>query len=158
MKTQQIPQQTLSDFGIILLFMLAAICIICVAMLINRIFSQQKPNAIKLSTYESGEEPIGNTWGHFNVRFYVIGLIFLLFEVELLFLFPWAVVFADKGYQQATQNFWGWFALIEVFVFILILAIGLGYVWKKGFLDWEIPKPQAKDVKSFVPKELYDNF
>ena len=152
------PQQTLNDFSIILLFILGAICIIVLAFLVNRMFREQKPNLVKLSTYESGEEPIGNVWGHFNVRFYVVALIFLLFEVELLFLFPWAVVFADNDSQQATQNIWGWFAFIEMFIFVAILAVGLGYVWKKGFLDWEIPKPQAKDVKSFVPKQLYDNF
>jgi NADH-quinone oxidoreductase subunit A len=150
--------QNLSDFSIILLFMIGAVMIVGMAFMVNRIFRQQKPNEVKLSTYESGEDSTGTTWGHFNIQFYVIALIFLLFEAELLFLFPWATVFADKDYQHQTQNLWGWFAFIEIFVFILILGIGLVYVWKKGFLEWAKPNIITEDIPSHVPKKLYDDF
>lgn len=148
--------QELSDFGMILLFMIGAMTIVGISLLLNSLLRTQKPNPVKLMTYESGEDTIGNTWGHFNIRFYVIGLIFLLFEVELLFLFPYSVVLANPTYLEQTQGFWGWFVLVEIFIFIIVLAIGLLYVWKKGFLAWEMPKTDATDIPSFVPKELYE--
>ena len=80
----------------------------------------------KLTSYECGELPEGSAWVKFNIRFYVIALIFLIFDVEIVFLFPWAVVFQDLGLL----------AFIEAFIFVLILVVGFVYVWAKGDLDW----------------------
>ena len=77
-------------------------------------------------SYECGEIPEGSAWVQFNIRFYVIALIFLIFDVEIVFLFPWAVVYQDLGLL----------AFIEAFIFVLILIVGFIYVWAKGDLDW----------------------
>jgi len=82
-------------------------------------------------SYECGEVPEGSAWVKFNVRFYVIALIFIIFDVEVIFLFPWAVVF-----QELSNNGLGLLAFIEMFVFVLILIVGFAYVWVKGDLDW----------------------
>ena len=115
-----------------------------------------RPSEQKLTTYESGEEPLGQARGKINTRFYVVALIFLLFEVEIIFLFPWAVVFGDKELIESTDGLWGWFAVVEMFIFIGILALGLAYAWRKGFLDW--PKPDLKHAEhhSPVPGHLYE--
>ena len=85
----------------------------------------------KLTSYECGEIPEGSAWVKFNVRFYVIALIFIIFDVEVIFLFPWAVVF-----QSLTESGFGLLAFIEMFIFVLILIVGFAYVWVKGDLDW----------------------
>ena len=82
-------------------------------------------------SYECGEVPEGSAWVKFNVRFYVIALIFIIFDVEVIFLFPWAVVF-----QELSNNGLGLLAFIEMFIFVLILIVGFAYVWVKGDLDW----------------------
>lgn len=81
---------------------------------------------------------------------------FILFEVELIFLFPWATVFTDKELMQQTNSVWGWFTLIEVLTFVLILVLGLAYVWVKGYLDWIGGKQEIPSIHSPVPKQLYE--
>ncbi|MCG6924844.1 MAG: NADH-quinone oxidoreductase subunit A [Acidobacteria bacterium] len=80
----------------------------------------------KLTTYECGEDPTGNAWIQFNIRFYVFALIFIVFDVEAVFLLPWAAVFREMGLL----------AYVEGLVFIAILLVALGYVWRKGDLAW----------------------
>src|SRR5690606_20381551 len=109
----------------------------------------------KLSTYECGEETMGNAWIQFNPRFYVIALVFLLFDVELLFIFPWATVFGQAELIAADAR-WGWFALLEMALFVGILIIGLVYVWKKGDLEWIKPKPVTPRVAVNIPASAYD--
>lgn len=116
----------LFDFANIFVFLIAGIVFILLNILISsiaqtRLFTQEKSIA-----YECGEEPIGDTRIKFNTRFYVIALIFLIFDVETVFLFPWAVV-----YRQI-----GMLAFVEMLIFILILLVGLAYVWAKGDLEW----------------------
>lgn len=91
------------------------------------------------------------------MRFYVVALIFLLFEVEILFLFPWATVFAKKELLEETNGLWGWFSVIEVLIFIAVLALGLAYAWVNGHLDWVKPDPRPTQITSPVPRHLYDN-
>jgi NADH-quinone oxidoreductase subunit A len=126
------------------------------AMTVSRLIRPSRPNDEKLSTYECGEESIGNAWGQFNARFYIIALIFILFEVEIIFLFPWATVFGNKDLIAETEGLWGWFSLVEMFLFISILVLGLAYAWSKGFLGWIKPEPEIKDYQSPVPKHLYE--
>jgi len=116
----------LFDFANIFVFLIAGIVFILLNIIISsiakpRLFTQEKSIA-----YECGEEPIGDTRIKFNTRFYVIALIFLIFDVETVFLFPWAVV-----YRQI-----GMLAFVEMLIFILILLVGLAYVWAKGDLEW----------------------
>lgn len=146
----------LSEFGIVLLFIVGGAIFLLVTFLVSKILRPHKPNPDKLSTYESGEEAIGSAWPQFNIRFYVIALMFILFEVELIFLFPWATVFTDKELMQQTNNAWGWFTLIEVATFVLILVLGLAYVWAKGYLDWIVGKQEIPSIHSPVPKQLYE--
>jgi NADH-quinone oxidoreductase subunit A len=82
-------------------------------------------------------------------------LIFLLFELELVFLFPWGVVFGDVELIASTGGLWGWFSLTETFIFIGMLAVGLIYVWSSGMLDWIKPNPKPEQYKSGVPTERY---
>lgn len=145
----------LSDFGIILLFILGAFAFIAVVLFVARLLRPQKPNVEKNSTYESGEEPVGNANVQFNIRFYVVALVFVLFDVELVFLFPWATVFGQVRLINATNGLWGWFALAEAFLFVVILALGLAYVWAKGYLNWVKPQPKIPTMETKVPADLY---
>ncbi|MBC8323100.1 MAG: NADH-quinone oxidoreductase subunit A [Candidatus Marinimicrobia bacterium] len=114
------------DFGTIFLFILLGIVLVYVPLLISKIIAPKKDTPDKLSTYECGEESEGSAWVQFNIRFYVIALIFLIFDVEVVLLFPWAVVFKELGLL----------AFVEMAIFLIILIVGLAYVWKKGDLDW----------------------
>jgi len=121
---------------------------------LNRLIAPNNPTAEKLTSYECGEEPTGNAWLPFNSRFYVIALVFLLFDVEMVFVFPWATVFGNHEIIAADPR-WGWFALAEMFVFLGILIMGLVYVWRKGDLDWIKPKQVLPTVSSRIPASLY---
>ena len=96
------------------------------ALLIPRIIAPKKPNPIKLQPYECGVETVGETYIQFRVQYYIFALIFLVFDIETVFLFPWAVAF-----DQLPM-----FAVLEGILFILILVAGLAYVWRKGALKW----------------------
>ena len=145
----------LSDFGVILLFLIGGAIFILIGLFTARLIRPHRPNAEKLSTYECGEEAVGNSWVQFNPRFYVIALIFIIFDVELAFMFPWAVVFGRRDLIEATGGLWGLFALAEMVIFIAILALGLAYAWVKGHLDWIKPKPIIPTSHSPVPADLY---
>ncbi len=146
----------LSDFGILLLFILGAFAFIGLVLFVARLLRPNHPNVEKNSTYESGEEPVGNANVQFNIRFYVVALVFVLFDVELVFLFPWATVFGQARLIQATDGLWGWFALAEAGVFVLVLGLGLAYVWVKGYLDWVKPNPVIPTIDTPVPTRLYE--
>ena len=133
----------LSDFGIILLYFIIGFIFVGVGLLASALIRPHNPNPIKNSTYECGEEPIGPPWIRFNIRFYVVALVFLLFDVEVVFLLPWAVVFKQLG----------WFAFIEMIVFVVILLAGLAYVWVKGDIDWERPKPYIPKLDELIVKK-----
>ena len=121
-----------------------------------KLIRPNRPNVEKLSTYESGEEPEGTANIRFNVRFYVVALIFILFDVELVFLFPWATIFADKQLIAETNGLWGWFTFAEMLVFVAILALGLAYAWIKGHLDWVRPQVKTTPFENKIPMDLYD--
>ncbi len=144
-----------TDFGNILLFIISAIALIVGILAFGKLLRPNKPNVEKNSTYESGEAPIGNANVQFNVRFYVVALIFVLFEVELIFLFPWATVFGQKDLITQTNGLWGWFAMTEMLVFVGILVVGLVFAWAKGYLDWVRPEPKIPQVQTQVPTEMY---
>lgn len=146
----------MSAFGEVLIFILGGIIFVLVTLFVAKLIRPHRPNPEKLATYESGEEPISSAWPQFNIRFYIIALIFLLFEVEIVFLFPWSTIFANKELIKETGGLWGWFALAEMFVFIFVLALGLVYAWAKGHLDWIKPDPKPTEFSSPVPKTFYD--
>jgi NADH-quinone oxidoreductase subunit A len=145
----------ISEFGKILIFLITGIILVCLIFFVNRLISPNHPNAEKLSSYECGEEPVGSAWLPFNSRFYVIALVFLLFEVEMVFVFPWATVFGSHEINSVDPR-WGMLSLIEMFVFLGILILGLVYVWCKGDLDWIKPKPITPTTDVKIPTSLYD--
>ena len=108
------------------IFLVLAPILPALALLIPRIIAPRKPNPIKLQTYECGIETVGESWIQFRVQYYIFALIFLIFDVEMVFLFPWAVAFDQLPL----------FAVLEGVLFILILAGGLVYAWRKGALQW----------------------
>lgn len=116
----------LSDYGFIGLFVLIALCIPVVAIGLARLLRPKKPNPIKETTYECGLETLGDTWVRFRAQFYIFALIFVIFDIEVVFLFPWAVAYQSLGL----------FALLEMAIFLGILALGLVYAWRKGVLKW----------------------
>ena len=133
-----------TEFGIILLFLVGGAIFISIVLGVAALIRPSRPNPEKLATYECGEEPSGSAWGKFNIRFYVIALIFILFDVEIIFLFPWATIFAQRKLMEAYSGSWGWFTLSEMFIFVIILALGLAYAWKKGMLEWEKPVQETR--------------
>jgi NADH-quinone oxidoreductase subunit A len=149
-------QNYISEFGEILLFIVGGSLFIIVTLFVSKLIRPDRPSAEKLVPYESGEEPVGPAWTQFNIRFYIVALIFLLFEVEIILLFPWATVFAKKQFMNETNGVWGWFALTEAVIFIAVLALGLAYAWVHGHLDWIKPDPRPTPHSSPVPKNLYE--
>ena len=108
------------------LFLLIATLIPVAALVTSWIVSPKKPNPIKQSTYECGMETVGENWVQFKAQYYIFALVFLVFDVETVFLFPWAVSLGKLSL----------FAVLEGMVFILILIAGLVYTWRKGMLEW----------------------
>jgi NADH-quinone oxidoreductase subunit A len=144
----------LSEYGKILIILLIGALLVCATIFLARLISPKKNNPIKSGTYECGEDPIGSSWVQFNPRFYVIALVFLLFDVELIFIFPWATVFGQSEYIAADGR-WGWFTMIEMAMFIGILILGLVFVWKKGDLEWVKPNVSLPKVPVAIPDSAY---
>jgi NADH-quinone oxidoreductase subunit A len=120
----------LFGFVCVLLFFIVGFVFLALTLLLSRLIQAKgKPGDDKYIPYECGELPEGSAWIRFNIRFYVLALIFIIFDVEIVFLLPWAVVFKRLGS----------FAFIEGLIFIGILLVGLAYVWKKGDLEWVKP-------------------
>ena len=117
----------------ILVFLATVVGILVFALVLWAVLRPSRHSEEKLTTYECGETPVGNAWVQFNIRFYVFALIFVVFDVEAVFLLPWATVFRELGPL----------AYFEGLVFIAILVIALAYVWRKGDLAWVRPEDQA---------------
>ncbi len=120
----------LTDFGRIFAFMLIAVVFVVIAVLAAKFIRPSRPSKEKLMTYECGEDPIGSPWVKFNIRFYVVALIFLIFDVEIVLLIPWALVYKEFGF--------GGFLIGAIFLFLL--GLGMAYEWRKGDLEWVKPK------------------
>jgi NADH-quinone oxidoreductase subunit A len=125
----------------ILVFFLLGFAFVAIFLGLGSLVRPSSPNPAKLSTYECGEPASGSAWINFNIRFYLIALVFLIFDVELAFMYPVAAVF-----KQWVADGRGLFALTEITIFVGILAVGLAYVWKKGDLDWmkRVPKEEIR--------------
>ncbi len=108
------------------LFLIVATLIPAIAVILPRFIAPQKPNPIKQEIYECGMETVGETWVQFKAQYYIYALVFLVFDVETIFLFPWAVAFERLEL----------FMVLEGVLFILILLAGLVYAWRKGVLEW----------------------
>jgi NADH-quinone oxidoreductase subunit A len=107
-------------------------------LILASILRPKRKTDVGLETYECGEETIGDAWIQFDIRYYTVALVYVIFAVEIAFLFPWALVLRDAVADQgaARGSGIGWFVLVEGVLFIVILFLGLAYVWAKGDLDW----------------------
>jgi NADH-quinone oxidoreductase subunit A len=123
----------LTQHASVLVFLLAIVGLMAFVLILWKLLRPQRFSELKTTTYECGEEPVGSAWIQFNIRFYVFALIFLVFDVEAVFLLPWAVVFRDLGAL----------AYVEGLVFIGILVVALAYVWRKGDLAWVRPEDRG---------------
>jgi NADH-quinone oxidoreductase subunit A len=126
----------LTEFGKVFIFFVLGIVFVAAALITARLIGPRNPTAEKLLPYECGEDPIGSPWVKFNIRFYVVALIFILFDVELVVLFPWAVILHRFAGQAD-----GWFLYAAGAVFIVILFLADFYLWSKGDLEWVRPQP-----------------
>jgi NADH-quinone oxidoreductase subunit A len=131
----------LTEFGKAFIFIILGAVFVALGLFGAWIFRPHRPYPEKNATYECGEEPIGSAWIRLNVRFYVIALVFLIFDVEVVFLFPWALVYRQLGL----------FGFLEMAVFLGILFVGYAYVWTKGDLNWDKPKPEIPAIKRTIP-------
>lgn len=122
------------DFLTVGIFLIIGIGFIVVTLLAAFIFRPHKPSHAKLSTYECGEAPIGPAWVQFRVGYYIYALIFLIFDVEAVFLFPWA---SSLKHFKINNPGLAMFAYIDMVIFVFILALGLIYAYKKGVLEWK---------------------
>ncbi len=111
----------------LIVFLLAGITLVVGANFLSNLISPKSDNPSKREPYECGMETIGPTWVQFKVGYYLFAILFLIFDVEIAFLVPWAVVFKEIGF----------IALVEIFIFLFILGLGLLYAWKKRALRWE---------------------
>jgi NADH:ubiquinone oxidoreductase subunit 3 (subunit A) len=122
-----VPEPTLLTlYGYIGVMLAVAVVFAAVPMVIARFVRPSRPNPVKLSTYECGMETIGPTWIQYHVGFYIYALVFVIFDVETVFLYPWALAYGRLGL----------FALVEMLLFIAILAVGLVYALRKRVLRW----------------------
>jgi NADH-quinone oxidoreductase subunit A len=115
-----------NNYVVVAIFIVLGILLPVVALTVGRLLRPNKPNELKQTTYESGNEPVGEGQVRFNIRYYLFALMFVIFDVETVFLYPWAVAY----------NKLGLFVLVEMLIFAGMLLIGLLYAWKKKVLKW----------------------
>ena len=115
-----------NNYVIVAIFIALGILLPVVALTVGRFLRPSKPTEIKQSTYESGNEPVGVGQVRFNIRYYLFALMFVIFDVETVFLYPWAVAYNQLGL----------FVLVEMLIFVALLLVGLIYAWKKKVLKW----------------------
>lgn len=109
------------------LLTVAAIVMAVLPLVLARFLAPKKPSVSKTAAYECGLESVGDPWVQFRVQYYLYALLFVIFDVEIVFIYPWAMVWRSLG----------WVALVEMALFLAILAVGLAYAWRKGVLEWE---------------------
>jgi len=124
--------QYYGDYLTVAVFIIMGAVLVAGAMMMNRLIAPRNPGGFKDVAYESGIEPVGTGWNQSHIRYYIFALLFLIFDVEAVFIFPWA---AQLEYFDSIG--FGLFALAEMMVFITILLVGLVYAIRKGVLKWE---------------------
>ena len=133
------PDNYFARYLPLLIHFLLALGLASALVLLSWIIGYRKPTRAKMSPYECGMTPIGDARERFSVKFYMVAMLFILFDVEAVFLYPWAIILKDlKHMGQAV------FGLTEMFVYIGIVLIGFWYIWKKGALDWGLTITDAK--------------
>ena len=126
------PTPQISDYIPLMIILIVAVGLASVLVGLSWILGPKKPSAAKLAPYECGVTPVGSARERFPVKFYLIAMLFIVFDIETVFLYPWAVSFT-RWNSHALQVF----SLLEMIVFIIILFVGYIYVWQKGAFEWE---------------------
>lgn len=121
----------LASYATLGLLMVTGVAVLGMAFVANRILRTDRPTAAKRSTYECGLDPVGGDWAQAQIRYYVYAYLYVLFAVESVFLFPWAVIYDRPGF--------GMYTVVEMAIFVAVLALGLLYAWRKGVLTWLSP-------------------
>ncbi|MAT40423.1 MAG: NADH-quinone oxidoreductase subunit A [Ectothiorhodospiraceae bacterium] len=132
----------LTEFGNVFIFFLLGVVFVAGGLLVAKLLRPHNPTPEKQLPYECGEDPIGAPWIKFNVRFYVVALIFILFDVELVVMFPWAVAYQGLG----------WAAYIAGAIFIVVLFLADFYLWGKGDLEWVRPQPNVPKLSDLIDR------
>ena len=117
----------LLDYLPVFLYMVISVGLVVLIVALSEVLGKKRHTPQKDMPYECGMDPIGDARHRYAVRFYVIAMFFIVFDIEAIFLYPWGVIFKQLG----------WFGFVEMAIFIFILAVGLIYVWGKGALEWE---------------------
>lgn len=117
----------ITEFGKILLFIIVAIVFVFAGLITAKLIRPSKPTHEKQLTYECGEDAVGSPWTKFNIRFYVVALIFLIFDVEIVLLFPWVLKYKESGFA----------GFLVGFVFLFVLGLGMAYEIAKGDINWD---------------------
>jgi NADH-quinone oxidoreductase subunit A len=132
----------ITEFGKVFLFILIAAVFVPVAIFASKLLRPARPTKEKLLTYECGEDALGSPWVKFNIRFYVVALIFIIFDVEVVLLFPWALAYKEFGLP----------GFLVGFIFLVILGLGMAYEWRKGDLEWARPKIKPPVLQKKIVK------
>lgn len=119
-------EEFLQQYSYVAIFAIVGMLYVIMVLIVSRILAPHHPSKEKSFPYECGLIPVGEPWGQLNTRYYIIALLFVLFDVETVFMYPWAIVFRGLG----------WAAFLGMFSFIAIIALGLIYAWKKNVLRW----------------------
>lgn len=122
------------QYGTFAVVALVGVGFYALVMLVNRVLRPSLPHSEKLTTYECGVDSVGSGWSQMNIRYYVFAFLFVIFDVEAVFVFPWAVIVGDLDAESVISPV---YAVVVMFIFIATLLEGLAYAWKKGVLKWE---------------------
>jgi len=135
------PDNYFARYLPLLIHFLVAGALASVIVLLSWLIGQRKPTRAKMSAYECGMTPVGDARQRFSVKFYMVAMLFILFDVEAVFLYPWAIILKDlKKMGQGMFGFW------EMIVYIVIVLVGYWYIWKKGVLDWGLTINSRRDL------------
>lgn len=144
------------DYLIVLVFAAVGLLFVFANLVAASLIRPKRSDEIGLDTYECGEESVGTAWVQFDVRYYTVALVYIVFAVEIAFLFPWALVLraclTDSG--PAAGRGIGAFALLEGVLFVAILFVGLLYVWRKGDLDWVLSFRRAAPISASASRPI----
>ena len=130
----------LTEFGKIFIFIILAIVFVTITLFLSKLIRPERPTHEKQKVYECGENPEGSPWVKFNIRFYFVALIFLIFDVEVVLLFPWALTYKDFGVYGFAVGI----------IFLLVLFLGMAYEWRKGDLEWARPNPKSPKLAELL--------
>lgn len=137
----------LTEFGKVFVFLILAGAFVGIAIFAAMLIRPKRPSFEKSQIYECGENPEGSPWVKFNIRFYVVALIFLIFDVEIVLLFPWALTYKEFGVG----------GFLVGAIFLLILFLGMAYEWRKGDLEWARPKIEKLELSKLLEKKVQNH-